>query len=61
MREKERGERVSGFIFLRFICPAILAPKLFNIAPGTRGERESEEEGVGDSEGGRERGRERGG
>lgn len=28
-----RYTAVSGFIFLRFFCPAILAPKLFNLAP----------------------------
>ena len=28
------ADRCSSFIFLRFFCPAILNPKLFNMMPG---------------------------
>lgn len=32
--EKVRYSCVSGFLFLRFFCPAILGPKLFNLMDG---------------------------
>ena len=31
----ERHTSVSGFIFLRFFCPAILNPKMFGIIEGS--------------------------